>query len=101
MFERRGFRPDEARAVAAFWKNSPSRSRIEALSKERGSIEFAALAALLKRVKNITKEQREPESTIADLFKRLTEPSEAVLAREIEERPKINTPRVATITQTP
>jgi glycyl-tRNA synthetase beta chain len=92
VFERRGFRPDEGRAVAAFWKNPPlALKRIEALSKERGSIEFAALAALLKRVKNITKEQREPESTIADLRKRLTEPSEAALAREIEERwPKIN-----------
>jgi glycyl-tRNA synthetase beta chain len=92
VFERRGFRADEGRAVAAFWKNPPvALKRIEALSKERGSTEFVALAALLKRVKNITKDQREPESTIADLRKRLKEPSEAALAREIEERwPKIN-----------
>ena len=51
VFERRGYRPDEAKAVAAFWKTPQAAlKRVEALSKERGSAEFAALAALLKRV---------------------------------------------------
>src|SRR5205823_1442219 len=76
IFERRGYRPDEARAVAAFWKTPHAAlKRIEALSKERGSNEFAAVAALLKRVKNITKEQREAGATLADVRSRLKEPA--------------------------
>jgi glycyl-tRNA synthetase beta chain len=84
-FERRGFRTDEARAVAAFWKTPHAAlKRIEALSKERGSDEFAAVAALLKRVKNITKDQREPKSPMPDLVGRLKEPAEATLVAEIK-----------------
>ncbi|PYR02111.1 MAG: glycine--tRNA ligase subunit beta, partial [Acidobacteria bacterium] len=56
LFERRGFRPDEARAVAAFWRRPYSAlRRVEALSQVRHSKEFEALAVLFKRVKNITK----------------------------------------------
>ena len=84
IFERRGYRTDEARAVAAFWKTPHAAlKRIEALSKERGSDQFAAVAALLKRVKNITKDQREPKSPMPDLVGRLKEPAEATLAAEI------------------
>jgi glycyl-tRNA synthetase beta chain len=85
IFERRGFRPDETRAVAAFWKH-PSRAlrRIEALSKGRQHKDFEALAVLFKRVKNITKGfdgKMRPE-----LEALLTEPSEQALLREIDNR---------------
>jgi glycyl-tRNA synthetase beta chain len=91
IFERRGFRTDETRAVARFWKRPPSAlKRIEALAKERGSADFAAVAALLKRVKNITKDQRDGAGNLADLKNRLKEPAEIALAKEIDERfPKI------------
>ena len=92
IFERRGYRADETRAVARFWKRPPSAlKRIEAVSKERGSAEFAAVAALLKRVKNITKDQREASAPLAEVRSRLKEPAEVALANEIDQRwPKIN-----------
>jgi len=92
IFERRGFRTDETRAVARFWKRPPSAlKRIEAVSKERGSADFAAVAALLKRVKNITKDQAEASAKLVDLKGRLKEPAEVALANEIDQRwPKIN-----------
>jgi len=92
IFERRGYRPDEARAIAAFWKTPHAAlKRIDALAKERGSSEFAAVAALLKRVKNITKEQRQAAATMTDVRARLKEPAEVALAGEIDRRwPKIN-----------
>ncbi len=92
IFERRGFRTDETRAVARFWKRPPSAlKRIEALSKERGSADFAAVAALLKRVKNITKDQRETTAKLAEVRGRLKEPAEVALANELDQRwPKIN-----------
>jgi glycyl-tRNA synthetase beta chain len=92
IFERRGFRADETRAVARFWKRPPSAlKRIEAVSRERGSADFVALAALLKRVKNITKDQHDGSSTLADLKRRLREPAEIALAKEIDDRfPKIS-----------
>ncbi len=87
IFERRGYRPDEARAVAAFWKTPHGAlKRIEALSRERGSAQFAALAALLKRVKNITKEQRDGGARLAEIRPRLKEPAEVALAAEIDQR---------------
>jgi glycyl-tRNA synthetase beta chain len=85
IFERRGFRADEARAIAAFWKQ-PARAlrRIEALSKGRQHKDFEALAVLFKRVKNITKgfdgDMR------AELEGLLTEPSEKALLQEIDSR---------------
>ncbi|HXD74764.1 MAG TPA: glycine--tRNA ligase subunit beta [Vicinamibacterales bacterium] len=92
LIERRGFRNDEARAVSAFWKTPHAAvKRVEALSKERGSDDFAAVAALLKRVKNITRDQKEPSQKLADLKGRLKEPAEVALATEIDARsPKIN-----------
>jgi glycyl-tRNA synthetase beta chain len=87
IFERRGYRPDEARAVAAFWKTPHGAlKRIEALSRERGSEQFAALAALLKRVKNITKDQRDGGAQLAEVRGRLKEPAEVALAAEIDQR---------------
>jgi glycyl-tRNA synthetase beta chain len=92
IFERRGYRADEARAVAKFWRRPASAlKRIEALSKERGSSEFAAVAALLKRVKNITKESHDGGGTLEEVRGRLKEPAELALAAEIDRRwPKIN-----------
>jgi glycyl-tRNA synthetase beta chain len=92
IFERRGFRADETRAVARFWKQPPSAlKRIEALSKERGSADFVAVAALLKRVKNITKDQRDGTPNLVELRNRLKEPAEVALAKAIDERwPKID-----------
>src|SRR5262249_5012829 len=92
VFERRGYRVDETRAVAQFWKRPPSAlKRIEAVSKERGSHDFIALAALLKRVKNITKDQRDGGDTLPEVRSRLTEPAEVALAAEIDQRwPKIS-----------
>ena len=91
VFERRGFRPDEARAVAAFWRRPYSAlRRVEALSQVRHSKEFEALAVLFKRVKNITKGfdgQMTP-----DIASRLIEPAERGLLREIDSRwPAIET----------
>jgi len=91
IFERRGYRPDEARAVSAFWKTPHGAlKRIQALSRERGSEQFAALAALLKRVKNITKDQRDGGAALTEVRGRLKEPAEVALAAEIDQRwPKI------------
>ncbi|PYR23671.1 MAG: glycine--tRNA ligase subunit beta [Acidobacteria bacterium] len=91
LFERRGFRPDEARAVAAFWRRPDSAlRRVEALSQVRHSKEFEALAVLFKRVKNITKGfdgQMTPE-----IAARLIEPAERGLLQEIDSRwPAIET----------
>jgi glycyl-tRNA synthetase beta chain len=91
VFERRGFRPDEARAVAAFWRRPYSAlRRVEALSQVRHSKEFEALAILFKRVKNITKGfdgQMTP-----DIASRLIEPAERGLLQEIDSRwPAIET----------
>jgi glycyl-tRNA synthetase beta chain len=91
LFERRGFRQDEARAVAAFWRRPHSAlRRVEALSQVRHSKEFEALALLFKRVKNITKGfdgQMTP-----DIASRLIEPAERGLLQEIDSRwPAIDT----------
>jgi glycyl-tRNA synthetase beta chain len=52
------------------------------------------VAALLKRVKNITKDQRDGAAGFAELKGRLKEPAEVALARAIDERwPKIDEAR--------
>ena len=91
LFERRGFRPDEARAVAAFWRRPYSAlRRVEALSQVRHSKEFEALAVLFKRVKNITK-GFDGQMTPA-IASRLIEPAERGLLQEIDSRwPAIET----------
>jgi glycyl-tRNA synthetase beta chain len=91
LFERRGFRQDEVRAVGGSWKRPvAAQKRLEALSQARGSAELTGLAVLLKRVKNITKEHAEPAAAMADLRQRLKEPAEVALIDEIDRRwPKI------------
>ena len=79
LFERRGYRADEARAVALHWEHPHlALARIEALSQNRGSDDFVALAALLKRVNNITKDFQ-TTAGIGELRGRLREPSELAL----------------------
>ena len=79
LFERRGYRADEARAVALHWEHPHlALARIEALSQNRGSADFVALAALLKRVNNITKDFQ-TTAGIGELRGRLREPSELAL----------------------
>jgi glycyl-tRNA synthetase beta chain len=91
VFERRGFRQDEVRAVAGSWKRPiAAQKRLEALSQARGSAELTGLAVLLKRVKNITKEHAEPTAAMGELRQRLKEPAEVALIDEIDRRwPKI------------
>jgi glycyl-tRNA synthetase beta chain len=87
LFERRGFYVGETRAVAHFWSRPHSaRRRLEALKQMRGSADFEALAALLKRVNNITKDSRGDGRGTDELRKVLKEPAELALAQEIEAR---------------
>jgi glycyl-tRNA synthetase beta chain len=88
LFERRGYRSDESRAVAAHWGYPRlALKRIEALSNTRASKDFEALAALFKRVKNITKGfERAPSVEIEELKKTLREPAELALASEFIQR---------------
>jgi glycyl-tRNA synthetase beta chain len=90
LFERRGFKADEARAVSAFWTEPASAlKRVEALAQARKSKEFQTLAVLFKRVKNITKDF--DGSLSDDLKSRLTEPAEVALLAEIDDRwPRID-----------
>jgi glycyl-tRNA synthetase beta chain len=86
IFERRGYRADEVRSVAGFWKRPLSaQRRLEVLVKERGSPDMTALAGLLKRVKNITKDVTAPQA-MPEVKVRLKEPAELALANEIERR---------------
>ena len=86
LFERRGFRSDETRAVASFWDHpQQTLRRIEALSQFRNSEDFVALAALLKRVRNITK-GLETVAWTPELKNRLREPAERALAEALESR---------------
>ncbi len=90
VFERRGYRVEESRAVARFWKRPHNAlARIEALKKERASVDFIALAEIAKRVKNITKEVRDGQAL--DVIRpALREPAELSLAHEIDTRwPKV------------
>jgi glycyl-tRNA synthetase beta chain len=92
VFERRGFRADEARAIVPQWWAFPDHalSRMQALSQARTSSEFQALAALFKRVKNITKGFDEPFDE--DARNRLAEPAELGLLQAMRERkPAIDT----------
>lgn len=85
LFERRGFRPDEGRAVKDHWRSPLSAfKRVEALAQARQSKDFETLAILFKRVKNITREfdgELTPARRAA-----LGEPAEAALLQEIDAR---------------
>jgi glycyl-tRNA synthetase beta chain len=92
IFERRGFRVEEARAVVPKWWAWPSNSlrRIEALAEARRSAEFEKLAMLFKRVKNITKDF--DDLLTDDARSRLAEPAERTLLSQLEARlPTIET----------
>ena len=87
LFERRGFSTDEGRAVLLHWSRPhPALKRVEALTQARKAKAFEALAVLLKRVKNITKDVERGGKTPADLAvikAALREPAEIALADEI------------------
>jgi glycyl-tRNA synthetase beta chain len=72
-----------------------TRWRLEALQAGRGSGEFALLAELFKRVKNIAREvSPQPQERYESTFDRsvLTEPAEQALLAEFEQRaPAIRT----------
>ena len=86
LFERRGFKADEARAVAPHWRRPHlALRRIEAVASSRTSPDFVALAGLLKRVQNITK-GFDKTASMKDLIPRLKEPAELALAEEVERR---------------
>jgi glycyl-tRNA synthetase beta chain len=84
LFERRGARADELRVVAALgtsWSElAVTRERLAAIARMRGSEKFLALAALFKRVKNITRGIEDQSRTLDDIKAALKEPSELALA---------------------
>lgn len=83
LFERRGARPDEIRVVGALersWSTLvETRQRISAVSKARSSERFQALAALFKRVKNITRGIDDGQAELVDIKAALKEPAELAL----------------------
>jgi glycyl-tRNA synthetase beta chain len=90
LLERRGYRTDEIRVVAA--QDEPwgdprnSLKLVEALSQVRSSDDFQALATLFKRVKNITKGINESGRNLGDIRRTLREPAEVALADDFERR---------------
>jgi glycyl-tRNA synthetase beta chain len=88
LFELRGYRADEGRAVAGHWAFPLlALKRIDALSKARSSDDFGALAALFKRVKNITKGfDGVGGAGSDDVRTQLKEPAELALAEEMDRR---------------
>jgi glycyl-tRNA synthetase beta chain len=93
LFASRGYRYDELDAVlgATDAALSPLRTRwrLEALHAIRGSADFAALAELFKRVKNIAREvSLSPRASydVALDSEALTEPAERGLLAELERR---------------
>jgi len=88
LLTRRGYEAGEARTVAEHW-NDPwlALQTVEAVSKFRSSGDFKALAALFKRIKNITKDADGlPVTALEELKSRLREPAELSLADEIIRR---------------
>jgi glycyl-tRNA synthetase beta chain len=90
LLERRGFKTDEIRVL------TPLAARVgyprgalqiaEALSRERTSVEFSALASLFKRVKNITKGIADSGAGLSEIRRTLKEPAELDLASDLEQR---------------
>jgi glycyl-tRNA synthetase beta chain len=86
LFERRGFRADETRAVLHDGWKRPQNAlrRVDALAQARHSPDFEMLAVLFKRVKNITKgfdAELTPEVRAV-----LGEPAELALLKEVDTR---------------
>jgi glycyl-tRNA synthetase beta chain len=85
LLERRGYRPDECRAVLPHWtRPHAALRRIEALAPARRSKALETLAVLFKRVKNITRNFAEG-FTDGDR-PRLSEPAETALLQEMDAR---------------
>jgi glycyl-tRNA synthetase beta chain len=84
LFEKRGYRADEIRVVAALetgQRHLPlALERLAAVSAMRGETAFGALANLFKRVKNITKGIDDDASPLAEIKAQLREPAEQDLA---------------------
>jgi len=98
LLERRGFKYDEIRAGMpadpSTLKPYDLLRRVNALSQARKSAGFEGLAALFKRVKNITRDFTPGPSTPTDfagLRAALREPAEQALLAELEQRwPRID-----------
>jgi len=90
LLERRGHKGNEIRVVAAVpeaWANPFDVSRrVDAIAKTRSAPEVQALAALFKRVKNITKNLDDDGASLSGLQAVLKEPAEIALAEELERR---------------
>ncbi len=93
LFAQRGYRPDEVEAALGATGDGLAplavRWRLEALRAVRDSGEFAALAELFKRVKNIAREvSAQPLETYPVALDRsaLTEAAERALLAELEAR---------------
>jgi glycyl-tRNA synthetase beta chain len=93
LFERRDFRPDEIRVVAALDNGRRllpfALARLDALSTMRDSESFRALGSLFKRVKNITKGISGGLGygrPLSDLRSSLREPAELALVDQLDER---------------
>jgi glycyl-tRNA synthetase beta chain len=93
VLERRGHRFDEIRAVMPGSSDAlvpyDLMRRAGALAEARTAPEFEALAALFKRVKNITRDFRPADQTLGDfnrLRSALKEPAEVALLGELEQR---------------
>jgi glycyl-tRNA synthetase beta chain len=93
LFTQRGFRAGEIEAALGATATGLSplavRRRLEALQAMRGADDFAALAVLFKRVKNIAKEVSESprDHYEAALDRaRVTEPAEVALLEEFDRR---------------
>ena len=90
LFERRGFRADEVRVVGTLptaWANPfLAHRRVDAISKARAVPEFQELAALFKRVKNITKGLDDQGIDLLKVRSVLREPSELALVEAMQQR---------------
>jgi glycyl-tRNA synthetase beta chain len=89
LLEQRGFDVRSVRAVlhGGVDEISPleARRKLEALAQMTGSAALLGVAALLKRVKNITKGVAAP-SSLSHIHGALTEPAEAALAADLATR---------------
>src|SRR5262249_13446688 len=93
LFERRGYRIDEIRTVAALEHGKNvlpfALARLAALSTMRDSDAFRSLAALFTRVKNLRKGVSGglgEERPLAELKARLREPAELALVDQLIDR---------------
>ncbi len=90
LLERRGFKSDEMRVVGTLptaWANPfEAHRRAEAIAKARAVPEFQALAALFKRVKNITKGMDDSGADLSDIRTALVEPAELALVDQMIQR---------------